>query len=134
MPPQSIQELEILREATLKQVDDIDVEIENAESSATAASLKELRNAYLDLVLAVERRIVGKMEMAIRGEDLALVEKVHEATMDMVASEQRLLVFQDGLSFTQRWDIWKVAEALWFSAFDAVQKHRSTYSTILTYR
>jgi hypothetical protein len=59
-----------------------------------------------------------------RCEDLVLVERKHQAEMQMVASEGRLSDFEDG-SFTQRWDCWKAAEVRWWNAIEAIRKHRS---------
>jgi hypothetical protein len=122
----SIQEFETRLEATWKELENTDIEIaKHGENSPVATQLRRLQDAYVDLIHELEGNIAYERKRAICNDPLALLkEKTFEAEMEMVAAERRLGAYEEG-SFTQRWNRWKALEARWWSAINALLKHRS---------
>ena len=127
MPTEQIHELEARLEATLRNIEDIDIEIEkHAVGSREAVSLRQLQQAYLDLALALKRSIACKMREPARCE-LALAEREsHEAATEFGLSENELRYFGEG-SFTQRWDHREAARKRWEGALHKLCRCRSAY-------
>jgi hypothetical protein len=110
-------------QATLRKIEGTDFEIVKHDvSSHVAASLRQLRQAYTGLALALER----EMKKGAPCELAPLINReLHESAIELAASERGMGALEDG-SMTERRDRFEAAEKRFWRAFDADCEHHST--------
>ena len=135
MPRQSVQELKTDLEAILREVRDIDLRAEKRrvsshevalpEAAFLEAALLQYREACVGLAQALGRSIGNKMKSADTCDSDLIKNELHEAGIELAASESAMGDLGDG-SITQRWDRVRAATERWWSALHASMNHRST--------
>lgn len=128
MPSKSIQELEARLQMVLGSLEQPEADSRNPEIGSSGDDLsRRLQLARLGLVQSLRSYIAFKNGEAHRRVTARLKDELHEAVMELSASEHRLR-FLEGGTFPQLGEARDAARERWESALVKLARHRSVGS------